>query len=266
MRPAMELQESGRGSLRAAGPLWALLALVGGIAWVVTVGQARGMGVGPGTMDMAFPFFVGMWVAMMAAMMLPAVGRVAAGETILVEPPRSAGRVPGVLAFGAGFLLPWAAYGILAFLALLGTPRLVEWSPGAAKWLGVGIFAVAGLYQFTPWKLRALAHCRMLHFSGRTAVTGDLAAGVRDGAICVGCCWALMTILIAVGVMNIAAMVGLAVVIFSEKILPRPRLIAGLAGVGFLLLAVVAAVHPSILSGLWMSNMTSADMMDMGGM
>jgi predicted metal-binding membrane protein len=264
MRSTTELQGSGTGSLRQSVPLWSLLALVGGLAWVVTVGRARGMGAGPGTMDMAFPVFVGMWAVMMAAMMLPAVGRVAAGEAILAERPRTAGRVPGVLAFGAGFLLPWAAYGVLAFLALLGTPRLVEASPDAAKWLGVGVFAVAGIYQFTPWKLRALEHCRMLHSTRGTAVTGDLVAGARDGTICVGCCWALMTILIAVGVMNIPAMVGLAVVIFAEKILPRPRVIAGIAGVAFLVLAVVAAFQPSILSGLWTSEMSH--MVDMGGM
>jgi predicted metal-binding membrane protein len=262
----MELHESGTGSLRAIAPMWALLALVGGVAWVVTVGRAQDMGTGPGTMDMAFPLFVGMWAVMMAAMMLPAVGRVAAGETVLAGRDRGVVGASSALAFGAGFLLPWAAYGVLAFLALLGTPRLVEASPDAAKWLGVGIFTVAGLYQFTPWKLRALQHCRMLHVDRRTAVGADFGAGVSDGAICVGCCWALMTILIAVGVMNIAAMAGLAAVIFAEKILPRPRVIAGVAGVAFLVLAVVAAFQPSILSGLWMSDITPMDMMDMGGM
>jgi predicted metal-binding membrane protein len=266
MRSTMDLRESGTGALRQSTPLWALLALVGGAAWIVTVGRARDMGTGPGTMDMAFPLFVGMWVAMMAAMMLPAVGRVAAGETVLAGRARGVAGASSALAFGAGFLLPWAAYGVLAFLALLGTPRLVEASPTAARWLGVGIFAVAGTYQFTPWKLRALEHCRMLHLGRRTAFTGDLGAGIRDGTICVGCCWAFMTILIAVGVMNIPAMVGLAAVIFAEKILPRPRVIAGVAGVAFLVLALVAAVNPSILSGLWMSEMTPTDMVHMGGM
>jgi predicted metal-binding membrane protein len=253
-------------SLRAAGPMWALLALIGGAAWIVTVGRARDMGTGPGTMDMAFPLFVGMWVAMMAAMMLPAVGRVAAGETVLAGRARGVEGASSAVAFGAGFLLPWAVYGGLAFLALLATPRLAEVSPDAAKWLGVGIFAVAGLYQFTPWKLQALEHCRMLHVGRRATVAGDFKAGVGDGAICVGCCWALMTILIAVGVMNIPAMVGLAAVIFAEKVLPRPRVIAGVAGVAFLVLAVVAIVQPSILSGLWMTDMAPMDMTDMGGM
>jgi len=215
-------------------------------------------------MGMAFPFFVGMWVAMMGAMMLPAIGPHAADE-VLARPAAVAGRVTGSIAFGAGFLVPWAVYGGLAFLALLGTGRLADSSPTAAKWLGVGIFAVAGIYQLTPAKRWALAHCRMaMAFHGGGPVTGGFLSGARDGAICVGCCWALMTILFAVGVMNIWAMVGLAVVIFAEKILPRPGLVAALAGVVFLGLAVFAAVHPSILSGLHVTNMGMP--MDMGGM
>jgi predicted metal-binding membrane protein len=154
-------------------------------------------------------------------------------------------------------------YGLPAFVALLGTGRLADSSPSAAKWLGVAIFAVAGIYQLTPAKRWALAHCRMVMAThGGRPITGGFVSGARDGAICVGCCWALMTILFAVGVMNLWAMVGLAVVIFAEKILPRPGLVAALAGIVFLGLAVVAAVHPSILSGLHVTNMG----MDMGGM
>jgi predicted metal-binding membrane protein len=242
-------------------PLWVPLALVGGLAWLVTAGEARTMGARPGTMDMAFPFFVTMWAAMMAAMMLPAIGPMATARALAAE--RRTARIPGALAFGVGFLLPWAAYGVLAFLALLGTERLVETSPEAARWLGVGIFAVTGLYQFSPWKLRALWHCRApMHTTAQPGLLGALSGGIRDGAICVGCCWAFMAILLAVGVMNLPAMVGLAAVIFAEKILPRPRLIASLAGAVFLALAVVAAFEPLLLPGL-----TAADMgMQTGGM
>jgi len=256
---ALEAGGSSRLSLRAAGPVWASLAALGGIAWVVTVGQARDMGVGPGTMDMTFPFFLAMWAGMMAAMMLPAIGVQAAGELAPATSSATAIRIPRGLAFGIGFLVPWAAYGALAFAALVGTGRLADSSPGAAKWLGVAMLAAAGIYQLSPWKLRALRHCRMaMHTGARTWLSSGLAAGVRDGGICVGCCWALMATLFAVGVMNLLAMAGLAAVIFAEKILPRPRLIAGLAGVAFLGLAVAAAVHPSILSGLTGSEMAMA--------
>ena len=142
-------------------PVWALLALLGAGAWIYTVSRARDMGVGPGTMGMAFAFFATMWVAMMAAMMLPAIGPLAAEQGALVVDGASQGtRVSAALAFGAGFLAPWALYGVLAFVAFVGTGHLVDSSPATAKWLGVGIFAVAGLYQFAPIKRRALEHCR----------------------------------------------------------------------------------------------------------
>ena len=241
--------------VRVAAPFWLVLALIGGLAWVVAAAEAWDMGAGPGTMGMTFPFFLGMWVSMMAAMMLPAIGPQAAGGRILGG-RTTVGRLPGVLAFGAGFLLPWAAYGAVAFPVLSGVGSLVESSPEAARWLGVGIVAVAGLYQFTPAKRRALEHCRMaLHGSGVGPLAGDLKSGIVDGAVCVGCCWALMATLISVGVMNLAAMVGLAAVIFGEKVLRRPLLVAGIAGVALLVLAVAAAIDPSLLAGVVMDEM-----------
>jgi predicted metal-binding membrane protein len=249
--------------------LWAILALVGGIAWVVTLGQATTMGAGPGTMGMAFLVFVWMWVAMMAAMMLPAIGPLAAGQTLQLGSATTGRRIAATVAFGAGFLLPWAAYGALAFGALQGTGRLVDGSPEVARSLGVAILAVAGLYQFTPWKLRALRHCRMPAPFGSSAGPGaSVRAGGVEGAICVGCCWALMTVLIAMGVTNVGAMAGLAVVIFAEKVLPRPRLVAGLAGVALVAMALLAAFHPSLLSGLIPADMPAGtggmEMGDMG--
>ena len=224
---------------RSIGSAWTALALAGAAAWTLTLLQARTMGAEPGTMGMSFPFFVAVWLAMMAAMMLPALGPSAAAD----------GRVVGALAFGAGFLLPWAAYGAAAYGAFAATERLVDSSPDLARWLGVAILAVAGLYQLTPWKGHALSHCRMAHRTGPGAVA-RLSAGARDGLMCVGCCWALMATLVAMGSMNMAAMAGLAVVIFSEKVLPRPRLVAAAGGLALLAFAIVAAIEPSVLHGL----------------
>jgi predicted metal-binding membrane protein len=265
MRARFEVDDAWVASgLREAVPPWATLAAVGALAWVVTAGQAREMGAGPGTMGMAFLLFVGMWVTMMAAMMLPAIGPMAAAETLRAH-RGAASLIPGALTFAGGFLVPWAVYGALTFAALTGTGRLVEASPGAARWLAVGIFAIAGLYQFSPWKMRALAHCRTpMHSASGPGFAGDLWSGIRDGGFCIGCCWALMTVLLAVGVMNVWAMAGLAAVIFAEKIFPRPRLIAGLAGAALLAFALAAAFVPSLLPGL-----TAADMgmgMEPGGM
>jgi predicted metal-binding membrane protein len=249
--------------LRRIGPLWAVLILVGGAAWAWVVGQDFEMGNGVGTMGMSFAFFAGMWAVMMAAMMLPPLGPVAVTEA--AEPRTSSlSLIPGGVAFGIGFLVPWALYGIAGFAAFKGADRLVASSPAIAKWLGVAILAVAGLYQVSPWKWAALRHCRMpMHRTDNGGLAGSFASGAADGSICVGCCWALMTIFIAMGVMNLPVMAGLAALIFAEKVLPRPRVIAAVGGVALLGLAVAAAVHPSLLSGLHASGM-GMDMM--GGM
>ena len=249
-------------SPRDLAPPWAILVLFGAGAWIFTAVQANQMGAGPGTMGMTFRFFEGMWVVMMAAMMLPALGPQAAREVVAEGRTGSASRLSGALAFGSGFLIPWAAYGLAAFLAAVGAGRLVDHSPEAAKWLGVAIFMVAGLYQLTPLKARALGHCRMEMGApaAHGSVLGDALAGLRDGAICVGCCFAMMAVLIAVGVMNLWAMVGLAVLIFAEKVLPGPRVISVLGAVAFLTLGVVAIVHPSLLSGLHAAEMMGGGM------
>jgi predicted metal-binding membrane protein len=91
---------------------------------------------------------------------------------------------------------------------------------------------------------------------------GAFTTGLRHGAMCVGCCWALMTIMFAVGVMNIPAMIGLAAVIFLEKVWRHGVLLSQVGGIAFLVLAVVAAVHPSILGGLYA---TGLDMTGAGG-
>ncbi len=234
-------------------PAWLLLGLLGAGAWVFAVTRARDMGVGPGTMDVAFLFFAATWVAMMAAMMLPAIGPLAAQQGRLIGDGAGRGSaLSGAVGFGAGFLVPWALYGGLAFLALIGTGRLVDSSPGAARWLGAGIFVLAGLYQFTPIKRRALDHCRM-HMAapaGSGPVVGGLLAGLRDGAICVGCCAALMAVFVATGVMSVSTMAALALVVFGEKLLPNTRLFRVAVGVILLGFAVAAAVHPALLGGL----------------
>ena len=236
---------------REAIPTWVALAVLGAVGWVVTLVMARNMGVGPGTMDQAFLVFLAAWVAMMGAMMLPAVGPAAARELSLGVSASTRSRLVGAVPFALGFLGPWAVFGAAFFVALVGTGDLVDSSPTAAAWLGVGILAVAGAYQLTPLKRRALARCREAHLpTAPASLSAGLAAGAREGALCVGCCWALMTVLIAFGVMNVVVMLGLAAVIFGEKVLRDARPVTRAAAVLLLALAAVAAVHHPILSGL----------------
>jgi predicted metal-binding membrane protein len=237
-------------------PAWAALIALAALAWVVTVRQAAGMGIGPGPMGLALPAFLALWVAMMTAMMFPSVAPIAIMWSRSIH-ARSTGmrRTWRIATFVAGYLVAWSAYGAIAFVALLGTERLVDASPEAAKWLGVGIFAFAGLYQLTPIKDACLRHCRspmmaFLRYANYKGGLRDLRVGIHHGFYCVGCCWGLMLVLLAVGVMNIAAMAALAAVIFLEKLMPRGELLSRGIGFVFIAIAIVAALDPSILPAL----------------
>src|SRR5579863_6641344 len=140
---------------------WIAVAALAAAAWAVTVTLARKMGDGPGTMGLALLPFLGLWVVMMAAMMLPSAAPVAVLWTRLISGASAGfGRVARLGMFLGGYLLTWAAVGAVAFAALAGTGRLLTASPTAAKWLGVAIFAAAGIYQLTPWKDWCLRRCR----------------------------------------------------------------------------------------------------------
>jgi predicted metal-binding membrane protein len=241
---------------------WLAVGVLAAAAWVVTVLLARDMGNGPGTMGLALLPFVGLWVVMMAAMMLPSAAPVAMLWTRLIS-GSSAGprRVARMGTFLGGYLLVWAAIGTVAFGALTGTGRLLTASPTAAKWLGVAIFIAAGAYQLTPWKDWCLRRCRspigaLMYYSGFSGRGRDLRVGVHHGATCAGCCWGLMVVLVAVGVMNVAVMAALAVVVFAEK-LWRYGKPFGLAVGGVLVVTGVLAIwFPWLLPGLHASGMT----------
>jgi predicted metal-binding membrane protein len=252
--------------LRQLVPAWVALVALAALAWVVTVRQADGMGVGPGTMGLALPLFLLLWVVMMAAMMFPSVAPIAILWTRVIR-GRSQGAVllGRMTSFLGGYLIAWVGFGLLAFVALLGTQRLVEVSPEGAKWLGVGIFAVAGIYQLTPLKDACLRHCRspmmaLLHYGNFKGRTRDLRVGVHHGLYCVGCCWGLMLVLVAVGVMNIAAMAVLAAVIFLEKLWSHGAGLSRWIGFAFLAIAVLAPFFPSLLPGLRGAMMTTGGM------
>lgn len=158
-------------------------------------------------------------------------------------------------AFLSGYLVAWTAYGLVAFVSLVGTERLVHSSPEVAKWLGVSLFAAAGIYQFTPLKDVCLRHCRspMMSFLGYANFKGrarDFKVGAHHGAYCVGCCWGLMIVLVAVGVMNVAAMAALAAVILLEKLSPGGQVLERLFGLALIAFAVMAAIHPEVMPGL----------------
>jgi predicted metal-binding membrane protein len=214
------------------------------------------MGVGPGTMGLSLVAFLALWVVMMTAMMFPSVAPMVVVwiRSISARPTRTA-RVSGVAEFLSGYMVSWAAFGLLAYLALLAADRVVGGSPTTAKWVGAGIFLLAGVYQLTPLKGACLRHCRspigsLFHYASFKGPARDLRVGMHHGLYCVGCCWGLMIVLVAVGAMNIAVMAALAAVILIEKIWRYGRPFARAVGITLLVLAVSALFMPRLLPGL----------------
>jgi predicted metal-binding membrane protein len=241
---------------------WGLIMVIAALAWVFTVGQAQGMGIEPGTMGMALPLFLVLWLAMMAAMMLPSVAPVAVTWARGIGRQSSGGeRAVRTTEFLGGYLLVWTAFGLLAYGGLALTGHLVDREPDAGGWIGAAAFALAGLYQLGPLKYVCLRHCRspmaqLMRYASFRPPGRDLRVGLHHGGYCLGCCWALMVVLVPLGVMNVAAMAGIAVVIFLEKLWRRGPSLARVAGVAFLVLAVLAPFQSWLLPGL-----TPGDMM-----
>jgi len=154
-----------------------------------------------------------------------------------------------------GYLVAWAAFGALVYIVLSGAGRLVDREPDVARWAGVAIFAIAGIYQLTPLKSVCLRHCRspagsLFHYARYSGPARDLRVGAHHGLYCVGCCWGLMIVLVAVGAMNIPVMVALAAVIFIEKVWRHGQRFATAVGIALLVLAVLAPFVPALLPGL----------------
>jgi predicted metal-binding membrane protein len=237
-------------SSRAAREAAVLLILAAG-AWAATLALARGMAGMTGTMGLGLAAFVPVWTLMMAAMMLPSVTPTAT----LYAKTRQHNRAVRIAGLVTGYLVVWAATGLPAYGLAWLTSWLTGTHPGAAHIMAVAVFAVCGIYQLSNLKDRCLAHCRsplglLLHYGSYRGRLRDLRVGAHHGGYCLGCCWALMVILIAVGVMNVAAMVGLAAVVLTEKLSPGGLAIGRLAGAAALALAVATIWLPWLAPGL----------------
>ena len=234
----------------AAREVAVLLILAAG-AWAATLALTRGMAGATGTMGLGLAAFVAVWTLMMAAMMLPSVAPTASLYAKTFRDNRAL-RIAGLV---AGYLAVWVAAGLPAY----GFAWLAGWltgeHPTAAHVMAVTVFAVCGVYQLSSLKDRCLAHCRsplglLLHYGSYRGRSRDLRVGAHHGGYCLGCCWALMVILIAVGVMNVAAMLGLAALVLVEKLWARGPLAGRLAGVAALALAAATIWLPWLAPGL----------------
>jgi predicted metal-binding membrane protein len=229
----------------------ALLLLLAAGAWAGTLYIASGMSGMTGTMGLTLVLFIPVWILMMAAMMLPSVvptGTLYAKAMGGRRPARLTGLIAGYLSVWTLAALP--AYGLAALAGWLTSRH-----PGAAHGLAVAIFGICGSYQLSSLKSRCLARCRspfglLLRYGSYRGRFRDLRVGAHHGAYCLACCWALMAILIAVGVMNVAAMVGLAALVLIEKVWIRGPAAGRLAGIAALALAVATVWVPALAPGL----------------
>ncbi len=203
-----------------------------------------------GTEALGLAAFLVAWLAMMTAMMFPAVAPVVK----LYGRAAAAGRVAPLPFFVAGYIAVWTSIGLPAFLAwrVLMDP-IAEARPWAGRLAGA-VLVTAAVWQLTPLKSMCLRHCRspisfFLRFGARvTRPVGALRMGLTHGLFCLGCCWALMAVLVAVGTMNLAWMAGLALVILVEKNASFGERAAQIVAVAFVVLGIGLIVRPDMLT------------------
>jgi predicted metal-binding membrane protein len=235
----------GRGACSYPAVSVGLLATAG-VAWWLTVERMVGMDAGPGAGLGTLGWFAVSWLLMMAAMMLPSYGPALRGYATLARTRRS----DRLLVFAAGYLLAWVGVGLVAYgLFELGTSLLgseLAWTRGG-RWLSGGVVALAAGYELLPLKRRCLARCRgqdTEQDAGSQRASrrrpGVLRAGARSGASCIGCSWALMATLFALGVMSLTWMALVAALVTLQKVGPSP--LAARIATAILLTALAAGV------------------------
>jgi predicted metal-binding membrane protein len=258
-----------------------LIGLLLGLAlfgWFLTDDRMAGMDAGPGTELGSLGFYVTAWVVMMAAMMFPSMAPMVLTYDRIQRRRRALGRDgagPGCTTlFVSGYLLAWTAYGLAAYalfkLFRSLSPEALSWDKGGPYVAG-GVILAAAVYQLTPAKDVCLRHCRspldfiVGHF--REGYGGALRVGFGHGAWCVGCCWALMAALFAVGVMSIGWMVFVAALIATEKLLPWKVLANRGVALLLVILGLAVALVPDRVPGLTMPDSAQArqSMMRMNG-
>jgi predicted metal-binding membrane protein len=238
------------------------LIVVSMLAWHSTIEQAHSMSdmvMGLGQIggraqgDMSAAMFLTMWATMMVAMMLPTVA-----PFVLAHLAVTRGNGRGIfptLVFIVGYLVVWTAIGVVPFVIYKAFAQLSDeaahthWLPALA---GVILF-ITGAYQFTGWKQYCLDQCQsplafiVTHDFSSGAVS-SLRAGVIHGAFCLGCCWALTSVLLVVGLMNLMWMAAIFVLFFVEKSWRHGLVLAKITGSLLMLLGATVVAWPALLA------------------
>jgi predicted metal-binding membrane protein len=216
---------------------------------MIPAGQALMMPASSPWQPIEFAYVFAMWVVMMIGMMTPSAAPIIlvyarVGRHAVASRPFRA-----TAWFAGGYLLAWIVFSLAATSAQWGFERAALLTPmmaSASKILGGSLLILAGLYQWTPLKDVCLSQCQaplgfiLRHGGFQGTATSSLTLGFRHGVYCLGCCWALMVLLFALGVMNLFWITALAILVLLEKVIPSGRVIARIAGIA------------SIVGGLWM--------------
>jgi predicted metal-binding membrane protein len=210
---------------RTAATAAALTATLGlaAASWVVAVWQMDGMDMGAQTRLGSFGFFAGLWVLMMAAMMLPGAA------PAVVRRAQAGGGVRAVPLFAGSYLAVWALAGVAVYAV---------YRPHGAFAAGAVVIA-AGVYEFTPLKQRFRRRCR-----------ASVRSGFAFGLCCAGSSVGLMLMLVALGVMSVTWMSVIAVLVLGQKLLPPKAAIDVPLALAIAGLGLVIVIAPSLVPGL----------------
>jgi predicted metal-binding membrane protein len=241
---------------RAALVTYVALLLVTAASWVHVVASMGADDMAGTEMAMAptvgdATAYVASWGVMMAAMMLPSawpmIGLYAATQ-------RNAGPAAvatAVALFALTYLGLWTLTGLPVYVASL---QLMAVGTSTLAFVVAGVLVAAGIFQLTPLKQVCLRHCRsplgFLLGHWRAGWRGALAMGWAHAVYCLGCCWALMVVLVVAGAMGLPWVLLIACLVAAEKLLPRGEWVARLTGVALVLLGVAVAVHPGLAAAL----------------
>lgn len=246
------------GRTRATVLTYVLLLLVAAAAWAHVLLSPAATDDMAG-MDMAMTptvieglAFVAAWAVMMAAMMLPsALPMIALYVATQRDATGPGGQAVRAALFTLTYLALWALTGVPIYFASVGLSAIS--AHGLANGIA-GVLVVTGIFQLSPLKQVCLRHCRsplgFLLGRWRAGWRGGLAMGWAHALYCLGCCWALMVVLVAAGAMGLPWVLLIAAVVAVEKLLPRGEWIARVTGVALVLLGVVVAVRPGLAVAL----------------
>ena len=232
-----------RDRLVALITLGAVVALSWWWLWLMALDMSANPAAPPGFQPFGLALTLAMWIVMMAGMMLPSAAPAILLYGSLRRRHGERGNVlPAVWVFASGYLLAWSAFSVVATLvqAWLEHVTLLDGAmTSTSARLSASLLVVAGVYQLTPLKLACLAKCsnplEFFMMRWRDGTIGAIRMGIVHGMYCVGCCWALMLLLFAAGVMNLGWVALIAAFVLAEKVWPS-RVLS--AGSGVLLIAV----------------------------